>query len=259
MAQPIRVTNSGVAPVTISSVTASGDFAETDNCTKAALQPTTNCIINVTYTPSGAGMSAGAITINDTAPGSPQVVLLNGNAVVEQFSISSISPSATVPAGQSASYTLSITPIGGFSQPVSLGCSGLPPDAICTFSQNPVVLTGTGSTQVTVTINTQARTLVPPSSGIKVTPPGSGMQRLALPLFAALLTLAMLTTLSRVKDRRVIITLVFAAGLLMLSVGCNGGSQVGAPSGTPAGTYPVTITGTSGSATQSTIVNLQVK
>ena len=256
-AQSITVTNSGVGAVTISSITASGDFAETDNCTKAALQPTTNCTINVTYTPSGPGASVGALTINDNAPGSPQVVLLNGNAVVEQFSISAVSPSATVPAGQAARYTLSITPIGGFSQPVTLSCSGLPFGASCLATQNPVTLSG--PTQVGLEITTEARTSVPPSPATKMGPGAGILERLQLPLFVLLLTLVLLTTLGRFKDRRATATLLFAAGLLMLSVGCGGGTQVGAPSGTPAGNYQVTITGTSGTATQSTTVNLQVK
>jgi hypothetical protein len=258
-AQSITVTNSGGSPITISSITASGDYAETDNCTKAALQPTTNCIINVTYTPSGAGTSVGALTINDNAPGSPQVVLLNGNAVVEQFLISALLPSATVPAGKAASYTLSITPIGGFSQPVVLSCSGLPPGAACSPSQNPVTFSGTGPTQVTLTISTEARTFVSPNPSTKVGPAAGTMERFVLPWFAALIALFMLTTLGRFKDRRAMVTLIFAAGLLMLSVGCTGGSKVGTPSGTPAGNYQVTITGTSGSATQSTTVNLQVQ
>ena len=258
-AQSITVTNSGAIPVTFSSITASGDFAETDNCTKAPLQPTTNCTINVTYTPSGPGASVGALTITDSAPGSPQVVLLNGNAVVQQFSISAVSPSATVPAGHSANYTLLITPIAGFSQPVTLGCSGLPFGASCLATQNPVTLSGSGSTQVGLEITTEARTAVPPSPGTKMGPGAGILERLQLPLFVVLLTLVLLTTLGRFKDRRATATLLFAAGLLMLSVGCGGGTQVGAPSGTPAGNYQVTITGTSGSATQSTTVNLQVK
>jgi hypothetical protein len=258
-AQSITVTNSGASPVTISSITASGDFAETDNCTKAALQPTTNCIINVTYTPSGAGTSVGAITINDNAPGSPQVVLLNGNAVVQQFSITPVSGSATVSAGRSATYTLSITPIAGFSQPITLSCSGLPFGAACSASQNPVTFSGTGPTQVTLTISTEARTFVSPNPSTKVGPAAGTMERFVLPWFAALIALFMLTTLGRFKDRRAMVTLIFAAGLLMLSVGCTGGSKVGTPSGTPAGNYQVTITGTSGSATQSTTVNLQVQ
>jgi Beta-propeller repeat/Protein of unknown function (DUF1573) len=259
-AQSIKVTNSGASPITISSITASGDFAETDNCTAAALQPTTNCVINVTYKPSGSGSSIGAVTITDNAAGSPQVVLLNGNAVVEQFAISALAVNPTVPAGQAAGYTLSITPYGGFSQPVALSCSGLPFGATCSASQNPVTLTGSGSTQVTLNINTEARTALPATPRTKLGPPPSLLGLVALSLSAALLTLVLLTTFGTIKDRRILATMAFAAGLMALTAGCNGGSTAGAPSGTPAGTYQVTITATSANATtQSTVVTLQVK
>src|ERR1019366_5227637 len=52
--QAVTVTNSGTTSLTISNISASGDFSESDNCTKAALLPTTNGVINVTFTPSAA-------------------------------------------------------------------------------------------------------------------------------------------------------------------------------------------------------------
>jgi hypothetical protein len=82
-AQAVTVTNSGTTPLTISNITASGDFSETDNCTKAALQPNTNCVIQVTFTPSAAVASIGAITLTDSGSGSPQVILATGTGVLE--------------------------------------------------------------------------------------------------------------------------------------------------------------------------------
>src|SRR5947208_13732056 len=78
----VTVTNVGSSPLTISGIVASSDFAETDNCSKASLQPGTNCVVNVTYTATTSGPSLGALTITDNVPGSPQVVLLNGTGMV---------------------------------------------------------------------------------------------------------------------------------------------------------------------------------
>jgi beta-propeller repeat-containing protein/centrosomal CEP192-like protein len=256
--QALVAKDDGTTALTFSSITASGDYAETDNCTKAPIQPTTTCTINVTYAPSTAGTSVGSLTINDNAPGSPQVVLLNGSGIVQQFSISAVSSTATVSAGMSASYALSITPIAGFAQPVTLACSGLPFGALCSAVPNPVTLTGTAPTQVTLTITTEARTIIPTGPGARVGPSSGVMERLELSLFAALLAIVALTARSKFKDLRLGVSLLFAVVLILISAGCNGGTQKGVPAGTPAGTYQVTITGTSGSATQSTTVNLQV-
>lgn len=254
--QTLTATNQGTTALTFSSITASGNFAETDNCTKAPVQPTTTCSINVTYTPSSKGPSVGSLTINDNAPGSPQVVLLNGSGIVQDFTISAGPSAAVISAGKSANYTLSITPIAGFSQPVSLSCSGLPPGAQCLTSQNPVALLG--PTQVTLTITTAARTSLPPSPTTKLNPPSRLVGPLMCAALASLIVTFMLLTMGGFKNQRAAVTLMFALSLMLFTVACNGGSQAGAPSGTPAGTYQITIAATAGSASQSTTVQLQV-
>jgi len=256
--QTLTATNDGSTALTFTSITASGDFAETDNCTKAPIQPTTSCTINVTYSPTAAESSVGSLTLNDNAPGSPQVVLLNGTSTVQEFSITAVSPTATVSAGKSAFYTLSITPIAAFSQPVSLNCSGLPFGANCSASQNPVTLSGTTATQVTLIISTAARTFLPPSAGIKVTPGPGNSKRLLLLWLAAFVALFMLTTLRKFRHLRAAFALAFVASVIVFTVACNGGTAKGNPPGTPAGSYQIVVTGTSGSASESTTLNLQV-
>ncbi len=79
--QPVTVTNDGTTALTITAINASGAYSQTNDCTIAPLQPTTNCVINVTFTPTAPGPSLGALTIIDNAPGSPQVALLTGTGV----------------------------------------------------------------------------------------------------------------------------------------------------------------------------------
>jgi hypothetical protein len=257
--QSITATNEGTVPLTFSSIVASGDFSETDNCTKAPLQPTTNCIINVTYTPTTAGSSVGALTLTDNAPGSPQVVLLTGTGFGQQtdFTFSAAPTSAAVPAGKSAQFNLTISPIGGFAQPITLTCSGLPKAASCSSTTaNPV--TPSGPTTVTVIVNTGLRTFVPSGRPMGVPPPqavsigNSGW----LALLAALLLGT--TALFGVRGRRVGAILVLVMVTIFMSVSCNGGGQAGGPTGTPAGTYQIGITGKSGVITHTATVTLQV-
>ncbi len=77
-AQTVTVTNSGDASVTILSVTASGDFTPTNNCTGPVAAGGSSCTITVTFTPSATGTRTGALVIVDDAPGSPHAVVLSG-------------------------------------------------------------------------------------------------------------------------------------------------------------------------------------
>lgn len=255
----ITATNTGTVPIAFSGIVASGDFAETDDCTKAPLQPTTNCIINVTFTPSTAGSSVGALTLTDDAAGSPQVVLLTGTGFGAQsdFQMSIQPPSATVSAGKSAQFDLTMTSVGGFSQPVTLTCGNLPKAVTCQGSANPVTPTSNG-TPVTIQINTGLRTMVPGSKPVRFEPP-AGMRLTNLIVALLLMAFAATAFALRRKPRLAARTvLVLAMTGALLSMACAGGDPPGQVPGTPAGTYQVAITGTAGSVQHTAIVTLQV-
>ena len=75
--QSVTVTNSGNAELTISGVSASGDFAQTNTCS-APVAAGASCSINVTFTPTLIGTRTGAVSISDNAAGSPQTISLTG-------------------------------------------------------------------------------------------------------------------------------------------------------------------------------------
>jgi len=85
--QPLAVTltNSGTGTLTISGVTASANFAETNNC-GATLASAANCTINVTFTPTASGSLSGTLSFTDNASGSPQTVSLSGTGMTTQTS-----------------------------------------------------------------------------------------------------------------------------------------------------------------------------
>jgi hypothetical protein len=76
-AQDIFVINYGDADLTVSSIVASGDFAQKNNCT-AAIAPGKYCAIAVTFTPKATGTLTGAITITDNGISTTQKVTLTG-------------------------------------------------------------------------------------------------------------------------------------------------------------------------------------
>jgi len=79
-AQVLTLTNSGYAPLSISSLGVSGDFLQTNNC-GSTLSAGASCTINVTFAPAMGGARTGAVTITDNAGGSPHIVGLMGTAV----------------------------------------------------------------------------------------------------------------------------------------------------------------------------------
>jgi hypothetical protein len=246
----VTLTNTGDFPLTIQEVSASADFAPANGCT-TSVAPGIGCTISVFFDPSVAGARTGTLTITDNAPGSPHTVALSGTGM--DFGFSASSSSTTVSAGQTASYTVSVAPQGGFNQSVALTCSGAPALSDCSVSPGAVTLNGTASTDVTVTVTTTAGSSTLPWSQ-KLPPgiPGSRWLIWAVWLLALLAAVA-----ARRRDvpverlRRPIGPSLLAGTLLalLLWTACGGGGSNNHTPGTPAGTYSLAVTGSAASGT----------
>jgi hypothetical protein len=79
-AQSVIVTNNQALPLSISSIVATGDFAEKNTCGSTVVAGG-NCKVSVTFTPTALGKRTGSVTITDDAASSPQVVSLSGTGV----------------------------------------------------------------------------------------------------------------------------------------------------------------------------------
>src|SRR5256884_401020 len=134
-AQTVTLSNTGTATLAISTILASGDFAQTNNC-GGSLAVGGNCAINVTFSPTASGTRTGSLRATDNTSGSPQTVSLTGagSSIAADFSLSVAPTSGTITAGQSATFTLNVTPSGGFNQAVNLTCGGAPQAATCPIS-----------------------------------------------------------------------------------------------------------------------------
>jgi len=77
----VTLTNSGTAYLSVSQITASGDFKQTNNCVGIAIAPGESCTINVTFTPTAKGARKGEVAITDNAAGSPHKISLTGTGV----------------------------------------------------------------------------------------------------------------------------------------------------------------------------------
>jgi hypothetical protein len=154
-AQAVTISNTGAAALNLSSITTSGDFAQTNNC-GASVAPGGQCTVSVTFTPTVGGTRSGALTISDDSlSGSPQTVTLSGSGL--DFSISATPSSITVSAGNTANYTTTAKAVGGtFNSAIGFSCSGLPTAATCAFTPASVT-PGSGSASTKITITTTKR------------------------------------------------------------------------------------------------------
>ena len=258
-------TNNGTAPVIFTSITTSGDFSETDDCAKAPLQPTTNCTITVSFAPTTAGASIGALTLTDNAPGSPQIVLLTGTGIGQQtdFSITATPSSATVAAGNSAQIAVTLNSFSGFSQPVTFSCTGLPVEASCLFTPSAVTPNPSGQVTTLLTISTGLRTQVPLRFP-RNSPPATGWRGIPMSWLLCGIAMAALLILVSLEGCRAKTVLGASVVLAILLAACSGsGGTTGVPVGTPVGNSVVTITGVSGTGASALMrtatVSLQVK
>jgi len=177
----------------------------------------------------------------------------------------SVNPSAlsaapvlgTVTAGSPTSFAVSNTPQPGVNATFTLTCSGLPSGASC-----GQVSVGPNAT-ATLTITTTMRSTIPPWSPVTRNPRPMHLPWVGIPV--SLLIMAVLTMFA-VQRRRVISWVPVTAlvlTLLMYAAGCQGsgggnGGGGGGVTGTPAGIYPIVVTGTSGPTSEVTSVILKV-
>jgi hypothetical protein len=76
--QTVTLTNAGSVALTPTSITMSGDFAETDDCVNETVAAGGNCTIQVTFTPAATGSLKGQMTIDANVYGGQLTVTLSG-------------------------------------------------------------------------------------------------------------------------------------------------------------------------------------
>ena len=79
-AQTVTVSNPGTSAVSVSSVTVTGGFSQTDTC-GSSIAAGGSCTVSVTFAPTAGGSQTGTLTVTTSAPGGPLTVALSGTGV----------------------------------------------------------------------------------------------------------------------------------------------------------------------------------
>jgi Bacterial Ig-like domain (group 2)/Protein of unknown function (DUF1573)/IPT/TIG domain/Abnormal spindle-like microcephaly-assoc'd, ASPM-SPD-2-Hydin/Galactose oxidase, central domain len=144
-AHAFTLTNSLAISISISSITTSGDFAQTNTC-GTSLAASAHCTINVTFTPTTTGTRTGTLTVTDSAANSPQTASLSGSGEVaakvstasafgnQVVSTTSSAQALTLTNNQTISLHISaISTSGDFAQTNNCG-SSIGAGATCTIN-----------------------------------------------------------------------------------------------------------------------------
>lgn len=246
--------NDGDFPLTIDSITTTLEFSQTNDC-PSSLDPQSYCYIHLAFVPQAAGLRTGGLIVTDNAADSPQTLALQGRGL--DIVLSASPTSATVKAGESANYTLTVTPLGGFNWTVTvtLSCRGVPQRATCKLTPASLSVDGTHAATADVLLSTTAPSKGAPES-LRI-PPASwkvfGRHWLAcLQWLIALVLLATWPIVRRKRRRAAWLTLAGIVLVLSFWASCGGGGGIGGGGGggggghpgTPPGTYSLVITET---------------
>jgi subtilase family serine protease len=151
--------------------------------------------------------------------------------------------------GGSGSSTITVDARNGYSGTITFTCTA-PTSAKmgCTVSGSPLTLGGgTTSGTVTVSVTTAAAGLAPGSAPVWLG--GSGA------IFAGVLVFGVPARRRKLTVALTLITIAF----ILSAMGCGGSSKSGGGTGTPAGNYTVSVTGTDGTTSHTTHVAVSVQ
>ncbi|HET9306887.1 MAG TPA: SBBP repeat-containing protein [Candidatus Sulfotelmatobacter sp.] len=271
LASGITVTDDLSSAATIVPVTFNSASISSGNCTNSSstgggvscgpisLQSGSTATITIVVTPtasSSSGSEGGSFnggTVQVMGPGNIVYARTSVPALMSDYKMS-VGPNSQsiAAAGDTAFYTVQLTPVPIYQSDITLSCSNLPAGASCNFSNSPAKLVSTSGVTSLLSLTTTPRPIVTPAASLV------GRQFYAI--WLAIPGLAFLGIGRRSGRRRRIaigmLGMVFA--LLLFIPACSHTSTQAPPSGTPAGSFTITVTATSGSDVKSQPISLTV-
>jgi len=225
----------------------------TVTCNLGSMASAAQVAVTIVGRPTGAASlsNTASVTATESDP-NPANNSATATGTALGFTLSNTSGTVTVNAGETGKFTIRATPgAGGFPNAITLSSSNVP--ATLTGSFNTTSATpGNSPVDVVFSLATTAPASAPPHR-IPVQRPWP-----IVPL-VGVSALMLLWALLRHQEPRLRRQAIVPLGALLAAslAGCNGNHM--ATGGTPAGTYNVTVTATSGTASHTTTATLVVR
>jgi len=254
-------TNGTYQSIAASQGTCSAPAGTTQACSLGQLA--VNAVATVTVHIAGTAVGPLSDTGSVSSSSSTSSISAGASTSVNDFAVSVSPGSASTPAGQAATYTVTVSPLpqgATFPNGVSLKCSGgVPTAAMCAFTTDPVV---PGATPVTSSLTITTTALPPGISAIALLKHNlRQMYALLLPLGGiAFLGFSLGADQRRRKRSLGILVLGLLLLLTVLQPACgSSNTKPTIPPFTPAGTYNITVSAVSGTVTRTTKLVMVVK
>jgi hypothetical protein len=254
-AQTVTLTNNGGVPLLVQNIAITGDFLIVPGSSTCGSSVAVGvaCTMLAAFAPTTGGPRSGLLTVTDNAASSPQTLTLTGSGV--DFTLNpNGGTSLTIANGQNAVYPLLLGSASNVSGTVHFTCTGFPANSTCNVTPSSVALGDTTTISVTVLTGVSPSSLSPPP-----------MNRQNMFWFASLLPIGFFALR---RTRSTGLAAFALLGCLIAATGCGGGRAIPLEGGsgsnptipvTPAGTYTVVASATSGGLTRSVNLTLIVQ
>jgi hypothetical protein len=265
-AQTATLTNTGNAPLSITSIAFSGTsaaaFSQTSTC-GVSLAAGASCTLSITFTSANAGSFTASAVVTDNSGSSSagtstpvtQSVALSATAISvtpPDFTLAATPSTQSSYRGRTVTYTVQIGSLlstSPFTGTVSLAATGLPAGASASFAP-PTVVPGTQAASSVLSVS------IPALSSFNRTPPSRPGAGTVTGISLALLLAGFgFRTRHRKLKLPALLTVLGLLGLAASSVGCGSGNGFAVPTSTST----ITITGTSGATAHTATVMLTVQ
>jgi len=180
-----------------------------------------------------------AVLTPSDSSGSPVLVS------IMDYTVQDAPATLTIHEGQAGTATLTVFPLGGFSQAVRFSCGSLPAKVSCAFSQSQVTPDGVHPSNVSLTVNT---------SGLVASRIGNGG------LLAITSTFALVAVVLPFGGRKRLRGALVALGLVLVvlcGVGC-GSNATNSQNSANVGIYTISVAATSGGVGSAKTITLTV-